>query len=105
MFTEFKDYIGKKTNLMPLCRKFRILPIEGKTPITTQGMKDHRICRGGGLLFVMWDEQTRLWSMRYEEGALPPPLKQQRFTSFQLLHKFAIEYYKTRNIQIIETTD
>src|ERR1700688_1834112 len=82
-------------------RVFSMKVIDDKLPLTHLGMVDKRLFTGENKLHAVKDPQYQLWSLRYEMGVVPEPLKQQ-FTSFKQLFKFCEEYFKKRNIEIKE---
>lgn len=82
-------------------RVFTLSVIDEKLPLTYHGMVDKRLFTGENKLHAVKDPQYQLWYLKYEMGAVPEPLKQQ-FTSFKVLHKFCVEYFKKRNIEIKE---
>lgn len=84
-------------------RVFVLEPIGGK-PETTSGMVDKRLFTGENNLNAILDEQTMLWSLRYDKGITPEPL-QQKFTGFKKTKEFVEGYFKRRNIRIKEIKD
>ena len=85
-------------------RTLVLKPIEGKTAKDVTGLTDARLFTGRNELHAIMDESTCLWRMRYNDGILPPQLKQS-FTSFSLLKKHAEQYFRQRNIEIAEVKD
>ena len=77
---------------------------EGATVVSSGLTPDHRLFTGENKLHVVMDEQTSLWSMHYEQGAIPAALKG-NFTSFRKAYEFARAYYERRNVEIIEVID
>lgn len=75
--------------------------LEGKTAKDVTGMIDTRLFKGGNNLHAVMDERTNLWSLRYEAGLVPEPLRQQ-FTTFNKLLDFCKKYFLTRNLIIKE---
>lgn len=78
--------------------------MDGKKPLNTLGAADPRLFNGENKLHALMDEQTTLWSFKYDMGNVPPPL-QCKFTSFSALRRHAEEYYNKRNIEIKEVKD
>ena len=68
-------------------RVFILRPKEGQSPTKNSGLVDTRLFKGENKLHAVRDKMTSLWSLRYDSGLLPEPLKQ-RFTSFEALRKF-----------------
>lgn len=85
----------------------RILILEamdGK-PLNNSGIIDPSLFKeGGNKLHAVMDQETCLWTMRYERGVLPPNLKGS-FTGFRALKKHVENYFKMRNIVIKEVKD
>lgn len=90
---------NRKTDITLVLR-----PIEGKKALSSIGLLDPRLFKGGNSLHAVMDTQTCLWSLHYECG-IPPEAFRQRFTSYSQLMKFVIEYMKGRNIEIAEIID
>lgn len=70
----------------------------------TSGLLDNRLFKGSNRLHAIIDGQTLLWSLKYDEGIIPPVLRQ-RFTSFQFLLDYCRNYFDKRNIDIKEVID
>lgn len=85
-------------------RVFVLEIIDGKLPLTYLGLVDKRLFSGENRLHAIKDSQYQLWSLKYEMGGVPEPLKQQ-FTSFKSLVKFTTDYFARRNIKIKEIID
>lgn len=85
-------------------RVFILAPIEGKNTITNSGLVDNRLFTGTNKLHAIMDPQTLMWSLKFEKGIVPAPLKQ-KFTKFSLLEKFVRDYFKARNIEVKEIID
>lgn len=86
-------------------RILSLKPIEGKSTTTNMGLVDNTLFKtGGNRLHAVLDEMTTLWSIRYEKGITPEPLRH-KFTSFNKLRKHAEEYFLRRNIEIVEVID
>lgn len=89
-------------------KKDRILvlrPKEGEKAKSSTGLIDPRLFTGENKLHAIMDERSRMWYLKYEQGGLPPVLKGIRFTKFDFLLKYVSEYFKKRNIQIVEVID
>lgn len=85
-------------------RVFTLELIDSKAPVSSTGLLDHRLFKGENKLHAIMDSQTCLWSLKYEQGSIPPSLRQ-RFTSFSRLKKVAEDYFATRNVKITEISD
>jgi hypothetical protein len=78
--------------------------IEGKAPMNSIGMVDKRLFDGKNRLHCISDEQTGLWSLKFEHGLIPGSLDQQ-FTSFGKALTKVKEYYDRRNVEVSEVID
>ena len=98
---------GRATNLTKNRGPDRILvlrPMEGKTAKDTAGRVDGRLFTNENNLHAIMDPQYGHWFFKYDSGTLPEPM-QQRFTSFSKLHSFATEYFKRRNVDIVDVKE
>jgi hypothetical protein len=78
---------------------------EGKKPLNSTGTADPRIFKGENSLHALLDPRgTNLWTMRFEKGITPEPLKK-KFTRFELLLNYAKGYFAKRNVDIVEVID
>lgn len=75
--------------------------IDGKKPLSSIGMVDPRLFKGGNKLHAIRDPNDNLWYVRYEAGGLQEPLKQ-KWTRFSLLLAFCRDYFEKRNLTIKE---
>lgn len=75
-----------------------------KSPGTTTGIVDNRLFTGENNLYAIRDSRNSLWRLKYKYGILPRPLKQ-TFTNFNTLMRYARDYFKKRNIQIVDVVD
>src|SRR5689334_1977509 len=78
--------------------------MDGKKPTSSTGLVDPRLFNGTNQLHAVQEISTGLWYLRYEQGAVPQVLKQ-KFTKFSKLLEFATNYFKERNIEIVEVID
>lgn len=69
----------------------------------TDGMLDNRLFNGGNNLNAIL-EDNGLWSLRYDHGLVPEPLKQ-KFTSFSMALRTAKYYFDSRNVDVKEIID
>lgn len=74
--------------------------VEGKGA-KASGIVDPQLFTGGNQLHAIHDTRRRMWTLKYEKGGIPEPLKQQ-WTKFSDLRKAVERYFLSRNIQIIE---
>lgn len=83
-------------------------PMEGKKALSSTGLVDPRLFKEGeegNRLHAVMDMETCLWSFKYDKGAVPPYLKEQKFTGFKALKKCADDYFTKRNIRIREVKE
>lgn len=92
-----------KSKMRSTDRILVLRPIEGSKAKSSTGLVDPRLFKGDNNLHAIMDPMG-LWYCRLDQGVIPPELKQQ-FTSFAKLLKHIQEYYKTRNIEIVEVKD
>lgn len=78
--------------------------IDGLKPLSSTGLTDPRLFKGGNKLHAIMDDQSLMWSFKQDAGGLPPELKQ-KFTNFRVLKEYADEYYRKRNLCIKEVID
>lgn len=97
------DPASKPTKQRSTDRILVLKPQEGKAKSTT-GLTDPRLFAGSNELHAIMDERTTLWFLKLKYGGLEPSLKQ-RFTDFNKLLEFTTQYYKKRNIDIVEVKD
>lgn len=77
---------------------------EGEKATTSSGLVDPRLFKGGNTLHALRSPENSMWFLKYDSGALPPPLKQ-HFTSLSKLMEFTRGYFSKRNIEIVEIKD
>lgn len=80
-----------------------ILKSKGDTRATS-GLIDNRLFSGENILHLKMDPQTCFWSFNYDKGLVPEPLRSQ-FTGFKAALKYAEDYFKKRNVEIVEVKD
>lgn len=78
--------------------------IPGQNVLTNTGMIDNRIYKGETNMKIVRDPTTMMWNFKYEHGVLPEKLKC-TFTSFREIIRFANDYFKKRNLEIVEIID
>lgn len=94
----------KKAKMRDDDRVIVIKPMEDKKVLSSTGNVDTRLFTGENKLHAIYDVPRGFWSLKYEIGGLPEPLKQ-RFTHFSELLKYVTHYYKTRNIEVVKVLD
>lgn len=85
-------------------RIIMIKPMGGKKPTSGTGLVDSQLFTGGNKLHAIQDTNTTLWSLKYERGVLPIPLKA-KWTSFSALMAYLKRYFNNRNLEIVEVID
>lgn len=81
--------------------KDKILTLAQRANVkATNGLIDRRLFSGGNRLHAIL-ENNGLWSLRYDFGIVPEPLKQ-KFTSFSTALKTVKYYFDSRNIDVKE---
>lgn len=78
--------------------------IDGKQKLSSTGLVDSRVMTGENSVRVVRDPQTCLWSIRYDQGIMPAPLRGQ-FTSFPKALAHAESYFSRRNMRVKEVRD
>jgi hypothetical protein len=76
-------------------------PRPDQNTLDNKGLIDNRLFKGENNLHAIMDTQTLLWTMKYEKGGLPEPLKQS-WTSFKRLFDYAEKYFNSRGVDISE---
>lgn len=85
-------------------RVIHLQKIPGVDPSASSGLVDNRLFKGGNRLHAMRAPNSDLWILKYENGALPEPLKQ-KFTSFNAVLKFVTTYFQKRGLEVIRIED
>lgn len=82
----------------------RILKLEKFDPKQKTDLIDPKVFTGGNNLHVIEDLSTNLWTFKYEHGHVPPQLRN-KFTDFKTAKAHADNYFKTKNIRIVQVID
>ena len=85
-------------------RTLVLKPIDGKNVLSSSGLVDNRLFKGGNSLKAVMNPIDCLWRFKYETGIIPESLRQ-KFTSFAALLKFGQQYFERRGLQIVEIID
>ena len=85
-------------------RILQLKVIDGTQPKTSTGLLDPRLFSKGNNLHAIQNPETTLWVLKYDQGVLPPQLKQS-FTSFKKLLQYTEMYLKARNVEVEEVRD
>jgi hypothetical protein len=93
-----------KRNIRDTDRVLVLRVMDNKKPKSSTGVLDDRLFKGENNLHALKNLQTGLWSLKYEKGTTPINLQQQ-FTSFGMLMNFSTNYFKKRNVEIVEVID
>lgn len=78
--------------------------IDGEKIKSSTGMVDQRLFQGGNKLHAKRSPQYDLWELKYEQGAVPEPLRQ-KYTTFATLFKEASRFYEKRGLKISRVED
>lgn len=79
-------------------------PIDGMKPKSSTGIVDPRLFTGDNKLHAVRDPSFSWWTLKYDSGGIPPAL-QQRYMSFDDLLTIVKDYFKHRNIQVVDVKD
>lgn len=77
---------------------------DGEKPKSSTGLIDPRLFKGDNRLHAKLNLRSRLWSLHYDKGSVPPALAMQ-FTTFDTLMRTAKQYFENRNIEIEKVLD
>lgn len=73
---------------------------EGEKIKGPTGLVDNRLFTGGNKLHAIFEGHTCLWYLKYDNGALPEPLRDKRYTSFKKAVEAAEIYFGKRGLEI-----
>jgi hypothetical protein len=96
------DLVG---NLRAHDRILSLEVIDGKAAKSSTGKVDTRLFTGEQKLHLQMNEQTNLWSFRYENNGLLPGGLEGQFTTFSKGLAHAEQYFAKRNIRVKEIID
>jgi hypothetical protein len=82
----------------------RILVLEKIDPKGDTGLIDPKVFKGENNLHAVMDQGTCLWSFKHDRGMVPAPLRN-KYTSFKAAREQAEEYFRQKNIRIVEVKD
>lgn len=106
-FIEFNQDRLSKIHQAKMHMEDRILvvkPIDGEKPLSSRGLLDSRLFQGTNTVHAIRENETGLWKVKFQQGVVPPPLKQ-HFTSLGTLLTFTRNYFANRNLEIVEVKD
>lgn len=69
------------------------------------GFMDKRLFTGGNNLHAVKEEASNLWYFKYDNGVLPEPLRDKKYTTFKHAKEVAELYFGKRNVRIKEVID
>lgn len=98
------DHAANQIKQLSNDRVFVLRPMEGESQRKASGTVDKRLFTGSNRLHAIRDGQTSLWSLKYDAGILPEPLKQS-FTTFQKVRDFVANYFERRGVQVTEVLE
>lgn len=78
--------------------------MEDKPTLNSMGITDNRLFSGENRIHAIMDSENCWWSIKYDHGLVPQPLRQS-FTNFTKLMNFVTGYFERRNIRIKEVLD
>lgn len=91
---------------MVLRRTDRILVLERIDPKGKDiGLVDPKVLGGQNNLHAVMDTTTLMWSLKYDHGLVPPAWKKSKYTSFKALREYLDDYFRNKNIKIVEVID
>lgn len=79
-------------------------PQEGANTLNSKGMVDNRLFTGENKLHAIRNSETAFWSLKYDNGLVPEPLRQS-FTTYQKMYDFVKGYFARRNIDIVDVVN
>lgn len=82
----------------------RVLILEKIDPKGKTDMVDPAVFEGKNNFHAVMDSTTCLWSVKYERGLPPAPLRT-KYTSFKALKAAAELYFSTKNVKITGVQD
>jgi hypothetical protein len=68
------------------------------------GLIDNRLFKGTNRLHAIRDPQVGMWTLKYDAGLVPEPMRQ-HFTTWAKLYEFVTQYFIRRNIIVKEVQD
>jgi hypothetical protein len=98
------DHTQNTTKMKTDDRILILRPKAGELPLTSGLAVDRRLLTGENRIHAILDKNFMFWSLRYDAGNLPPPLRQS-FTSFGKCLDFVKNYFDRRNIEVVEVLD
>jgi hypothetical protein len=93
--------IGNTTLTSGNKRTLRLKPMEGGAKAST-GLVDKRLFTGDNELYAIMNEESNLWYLKQNDGAVDPRLREKRWTSFKTLMTDVVPYYRNRNVEVTE---
>lgn len=104
MLTSYNPEARRKQKMKSDDRTLVLVPMQGKTVKDVTGKADPRLFNGENNIHGIYDEMSGMWSLKYEVGGLPEPLKQ-RFLTFGDAEQAVRQYFSKRNVTVLEVVD
>lgn len=86
-------------------RWFVISPLPGTKPKAGNSMVDPRLLDSKNRLRAFQDSATCLWYLKYDNGALPEPLRDKSFTKFTTLQETVQNYFNKKGYEATLNVD
>lgn len=84
-----------------LDRVIQLQPMDGKKTLSSTGAVDNRLFSGDNRLHAVFNPQDGFWTLKFEKGILVDALDQ-KWSQFDLCLKHVEDYFKKRNIEIVD---
>jgi len=96
--------LANKDKLKKDDRILEIKVIDDKKPLSSIGLVDKRLFKGGNTLHAFFNPQTGFWRVRYDVGTIPQPLDNS-WNNFDQLLTDVNKYFSERNLYIDKVLD
>jgi hypothetical protein len=104
MLNTYDPEARRKSKMRSDDRIIELKPMPGVNPKNSIGNTDSRLFTGENQLHAVYNEMTGMWSLRYEQGAVPGALKE-RWTMFEDLLATVKRYFSSRNVEVTRVID
>ena len=107
MALNYQFTVSPESKMRSSDRIFSLTILDDKKPKNSIGVVDPRLFKEGedaNRLHCMMDQETSLWSFKYDKGAIPAALTGM-FTGLKQAKDHAERYFLQRNIKITEIKD
>lgn len=78
----------------------KLRPMPGYDPKDVRGLVDKRLLTDEKKLMAVQD--VNLWYCKYFDGGSVPQPLQQKFTNYNQFIRYVTNYFRSRNIEIVE---